>query len=299
MTDLENQTLKVFLMKENTLLPIEDDGCISYLFRGINRLSIAIPFDLDIEVKHSFVSMKLEKSFVNFENKSIKSLCLSASENVDPEKFAIIASDFASAKNRRILESNPFEWVDKWRILFGDSLKKKMVYDVLGELVALKTVYQMDKTVVWMGPSGGTHDIVGDMNIFEVKTTQKKTEYLVSINSSYQLSMTKPTNLVFVRLEKKPYCLTINKIVSDLISLGYSKKDLEESLESLGYPKGDRSRDDSYDILSILQYPINRETFPLFTIDDINRFAPKSNITSYSIGIDLNNIDHISIFEKN
>lgn len=299
MNNLEKEILKVFLMKESTMMSLNDDGCISYLARGHNTFAIAIPFNLEIDINQDFVGMKLSKSFINYDNNSISSLCLTAYDTVDPKKFALIAADFANSQNRRVLLTNPFEWIDRWRVLFGDSLKKKMVYDVLGELIALKTAIQEDKSLVWMGPSAGTHDIVGDDNIFEVKTTLKKTEYLVSVNSSYQLSTTKPTSLIFVRLEKKPYCLTINQLVSTLISLGYLEKDLEESLESLGYPKGDRNREEPYDLLSILQYPIDKETFPLFTIDDINNYAPKSNIVSYSIGLDLSNIDHKTIFEKN
>lgn len=299
MNSLENEILKVFLMKENTIMSINDDACVSYLARGHNRLSLAIPFNLDIDINQDFVGMKITKSFINFDNNSISSLCLTAYDNVDSHKFALIAADFASSRNRRTLLTNPYEWIDKWRVLFGDSLKKKMVYDVLGELISLKTVYQNDKSVIWMGPSAGTHDIVGDNNICEVKTTLKKTEYIVSINSSYQLSTTKPTKLFFIRLEKKPYCLTINQLVATLTSMGYPEQDLEDSLESLGYAKGDRSRDESYDLLSILEYEINKESFPLFTIDDINTFAPQSNIVSYSIGLDLSNIDHRTIFEKN
>lgn len=299
MNNLEKEILKVFLMKESTMMSLNDDGCVSYLARGYNTFSVAIPFNLDIEINQDFVGMKITKSFINYDNNSIASLCLTAYDAVDPNKFALISADFVSSHNRRTLLTNPFEWIDKWRILFGDSLKKKMVYDVLGELIALKTVYQNDKSVVWMGPSAGTHDIVGDNNICEVKTTLKKTEYLVSINSSYQLSTTKPTNLIFVRLEKKPYCLTINQLVTTLISMGYPEQDLEESLESLGYVKGDRNRDEPYDLLSILEYKISKETFPLFTIEDINTFAPQSNIISYSIGLDLSNIEHKTIFEKN
>lgn len=299
MNSLVSKILKVFLMDQQTIMSLNDDDCVSYLVRGYDSYSVAIPFELERRISQDFVGMKITNSFINYGNNSIASLCLTAPNSIDPMRFAIIAADFISKVNRLSLLEEPYEWIDKWRELFGDSLKKKMVYDVIGELIALKINLQKDSSLIWMGPLNGTHDIVGDNNIYEVKTTTKKTEYSITINSSYQLSTTKPTSIIFVRLEKKPYCTTINQLVSDLIILGYSEKDLEDALKSVGYEKGERLRDESFDILSILKYKVDKETFPLFTIEDINSFAPHSNITSYTIGLDLSTIEHEIIYEKN
>ena len=100
MSKLEKEILKVFLMTENTMMSINDEGCVSYLARGNNSFSIAIPFSLDIDINHSFVNIKISKSFINYDNNSIASLCLTANDTVDPQKFTLIASDFASASNR-------------------------------------------------------------------------------------------------------------------------------------------------------------------------------------------------------
>lgn len=299
MNKLEEKILNVFLMTENTMMEINDNNCISYLAKGFNSYSIAIPYNLDLEVSQDFVGMKISILYTNYDNNSIRSICLTADHSVDPAKFALVAADFASSDNRRILLTNPYEWVDKWRSIFGDSLKKKMVYDVLGEMVALKYAYEEDKTFVWMGPDAGTHDLVALENIAEVKSTVKKTENIVSINSSYQLSTTKPTKLMFVRLEKKPYCLTINKLIEQLVRLGYPENKLEESLSNLGYKKGDRQRDESFDLLSLYRYEINKENFPLFTVSDINQFAPNNNIIGYTISLDLTSVNHEVLFEKN
>ena len=33
-----------------------------------------------------------------------------------------------------------------WKEIFGDSIKSKMIYDVIGELVSLKNIFKKDKS---------------------------------------------------------------------------------------------------------------------------------------------------------
>jgi hypothetical protein len=63
-----------------------------------------------------------------------------------------------------------------------------MITDVLAELVALKYLYDEDKTARWQGPKDGTHDIVLDGRVVEVKSTTHKTNSYVSINSRFQIN---------------------------------------------------------------------------------------------------------------
>ena len=250
MSNFGKKVSEVFMMKTGYIMEINEDGCTSYLHKGDSVVSISIPFESNEQIIQKFVGITVYTSHVNFGKVSLPCLCLSASDKVDIEKFSLIAEDFGGSKNRKAIEASPYEWIDKWRTLLGDSIKEKKVYDVIGELLALKEVLRLDRTAMWMGPKAGTHDIVGKDLDYEVKSTIKKTEYEVSINSSYQLSADKTTYLILVRLEEKPYSITINKLVNELIKLGYDKEEIENSLKKLGYPQGDRDRDESYEILS-------------------------------------------------
>lgn len=295
---LSKQLSYIFDLEERKAYKILLDDLATYILKINGMYYVGIPFNKH-KVNEKFVGMQIKTEMLVYDNVSINCLCLIAGDNIDYDKFMLISEDFAKTSNRALILKDPYSWIDKWRTLFGDSLSNKKIYDVLGELISLRECYKRDKSYIWEGPNSGTHDLVGEKSIVEVKTTHLKKANIVGIHSSFQLSVDKPTNLFFVRLEKKPYCLTINKLVKELSSLGYDETKLEDSLSKLGYSKGSRSREASYDLLSLYSYPISKETFPVFGLDELNdKFAPSKNIISYSLEIDLSGIIHDVIYEK-
>ena len=108
---------------------------------------------------------------LNVNDNSFKVLYLFMNDTGDLKKFSFIGAEFIDVNNRSSLLSNPYIWVDTWKEKFGDSKKKYMITDVLAELVALKYLYDEDKTARWQGPKDGTHDIVLDGRVVEVKST--------------------------------------------------------------------------------------------------------------------------------
>ena len=288
----------IFDLEEKKAYQIIVDDLTTYILRVNGLFYICIPFNKR-NVNEKFVGFQIKTEIINYNGDSIECLCVIANPDSDPDKLMLIAEDFANSQNRKQITSDPYDWIDKWRTIFGDSLSKKMVYDVVGELIALKECYKKDETFCWEGPKGGTHDIVGNKSIVEVKTTILKKNFAVGIHSAYQLSQEKETYLYFVRLERKPYCQSINTLVRDLKLLGFPEAELEESLSKQGYGKGARSRDYTYDLLSIYAYRISKETFPIFGLEDINnQFAPYKNITGYTLEIDLSSVNHEVIYEK-
>ena len=169
-------------------------------------------------------------------------------------------------------------------------MESKMIYDVIGELIALKYIYTIDKSAIWEGPNRGTHDIVCDSFLYEVKSTKLKNDNLVSINSAFQLSNEKKEKLIFCRLELKPYSNSINTLVKELVCLGYDESSLESALYNLGYGRGSRNRDLCYDVLEIKSYDVNNENFPLISLEKLNELGPKNNIVNYSLVLDLKTI---------
>ena len=295
---LNKQLSYIFDLDERKAYKILQDDLATYILKINGMYYVGIPFNKH-KVNERFVGIQIKTEMLVYDNMSVNCLCLIASENVDYDKFMLISEDFAKASNRAQILKEPYSWVDKWRTLFGDSLSNKKVYDVLGELISLRECYKNDKSFVWEGPNSGTHDLVAEKKIVEVKTTHLKKANVVGIHSSYQLSIEKPTYLYFVRLERKPYCLTINKLVKELSSLGYDETKLEDSLNKLGYAKGSRVRETSFDLLSLYSYPISKETFPVFGLDELNdAFAPAKNIIGYSLEIDLSSIEHKALYEK-
>lgn len=299
MSKIEEAIKNVFLMSNDTLMPITLDNLTSYLAKNNTSYSVAIPFDSKKPISEEFVGMSIFTSYANFNGHSLPVLVLKAPYTVDIDNLVLVAADFISAENRDDIINNPYVWIDKWKDIFGDSIKKKMVFDVIGELLALKTFYLTDKSLVWVGQERGTHDIVGKDYIYEVKTTLRKTENFAGIHSSYQLSTEKKTQLIFVRLEKKPHSpLSIDNLVRELIELGYDSNDLERNLENNGFKIGSRSREETYDLLSLYSYDVNCKNFPIISIEDINVHAPLKNILGFELKIDLSPVEKNILFEK-
>lgn len=268
------------------------DNMVAYLHRTYSSYVVAIPYDYNQEINEEFVGIKLLTNVLTYDDDQIKILYLESSDGIDIEKFSYIGAHFINPNNRDAILTNPYKWVDEWKKIFGDSITKKMVYDVIGELYTLKYIYENDKSASWEGPSGGSHDIVTSKILYEVKSTILKNNNEVSINSVYQLDKIKKEKLIFCRLELKPYSYCINNLVDQLVALGYSREVLEEKLMKIGYAKGSRVRNISYEVINMLSYDVNEYNFPIISLDKINEFAPRKNITNYSLKLNLTSLNH-------
>lgn len=285
--ELNKEIFKLSIMKEGSILPVNQGDDEIYLCRSSNGYAVAIPFDDDRILNEPFVGITLLTNNLNFEGKSFKVLYLYMVDTGDIKKFSYIASEFADINNRESILSNPYAWVDAWNDMFGNSKKKYMISDVVAELISLKEIYKKDKSAKWLGPLDGTHDIVYDSGTVEVKSTTNKTNTYISINSSFQILGENNEKLFFVRLEPKPYANSIDSLVKDLINLGFSENELEKNLTQMGYRKGNRTRKQSYNILSIYCYDINEENFPILKLDDINNLSNIKNIVGFKLTLDL------------
>jgi hypothetical protein len=87
-------------------------------------------------------------------------------------------------------------------------------------------------------------------------------------------------------------------LIKELVQKGYLEKELEKALESSGYIKGNRLREETYDLLEVSSYKVDKDHFPLISIDGINELAPMKNIIGYTLQLDLSRIEHLVIFQK-
>ncbi len=270
-----------------------------FLCRGINSFDIAIPFNNENEFHESFVGIKLLTSTLNIEKKKIKVVCLIMQDTGDLKKFSYIGAEFIDIKHRDELLSNLYKWVDEWKEIFGDSKKKYMITDVLAELISLKYIFSKNKTAKWEGSLSGTHDIVFDNGVIEVKSTTKKTDNYISINSAFQINHDINQEIHLVRLEHKPYAqFCIDTLVSELTSLGYNEDELENNLKEMGYIKGSRVRKRTFAVLSLNSYKVNEENFPIFSLEYLNSLTKPKNIVNYQLTLDLSSIEHESLIKN-
>ena len=292
MLDLMNEVLKLCALETNKIYPIyQNENDVVYLYRGPDNYAIAIPFDDTREFEESFVGISLKTNTMNYNGDSFKVLYLSMVETGDLDKFVYVGVEFIDIRKRESLLSNPYNWIDNWKDMFGDSKKKYLITDVLAELIALKCIYEKDKTATWRGPDDGTHDIVCNNKVIEVKSTTHKTNSYISINSKFQLNEEANEKIYFVRLEIKPYAHSIDSVVEDLVKLGYNREELENKLIGMGYKKGNRIRKVTYDILSIHSYDVDQNNFPTITLEQINDLTKTKNIVNYTLTLDMATIE--------
>ncbi len=289
---LDNEILKLSIMKKGSVVPVCQGDDVTYLCRDFDGYAVAIPYDDDKVLNESFVGITLSTNTLNIEEKSFKVLYLYMVETGDLKKFAYIASEFIDLENRDNLLHNPYSWIDAWNEMFGNSKKKYMISDVVAELAAFKEVYKLNKTAKWVGPKDGTHDIVYEGGVVEVKSTTNKKNNYVSINSQFQINPDENERLFFVRLEPKPYAESIDSLVECLVQMGYSKGELEDNLSHMGYRAGNRTRKQTYDVLSIYSYKVDEDHFPVIALDDLNSLSGVKNIIGFKFTLDLSAVPY-------
>jgi len=269
-----------------------------YLVRSPNEYQIAIPFDREGDFSDDFVGIHMNSGDLEYAGEKIHVLYLHASDTLDIIKLVPIAEQFIWVSSRSQILDDPYGWFDEWRKIFGDSVKKQSVSDVVAEMVAFREIRKIDPTVKWMGPKGGSQDIVGKDHLYEVKSTTTKSGTKVFINSAIQLMGNKPESLVFVRLEYKPYGETIESIKEDLLASGYPEEEVEANLARKGILKGSKYRKIGYEIIEILSYDVTPDIFPKITLSDLNEKAPLNNIIDYQLTLSLDTLPSTSIFKK-
>lgn len=290
MKNIYNEILQLRFLKLGGVLKIDYENAPFYLNRSEQGYAVAIPYNEEKILNESFVSITLATNMLNIGNESFKVLYLHMGQTGDLEKFAYVATEFVNPANRASIINNPYQWVDSWMEMFGNAKKKYLVTDVVAELLSLKHMYNLNKSTQWAGPLDGTHDIVFNSGVVEVKSTTNKSNNYVEINSNFQLNPTINEKLFFVRLEAKPYQNSIDSLVKELVDMGYSKAILEECLTKMGYREGKRTRQQSYAVLEISSYEVNSDNFPIIKLEDLNALTKSKNIVSFKMRLDLTGV---------
>lgn len=293
MTNLRNELYIIKGMSNYTRYELKSlkPGYPAILYKEPNEYGVAFPFNDNREIKYKFVNIILETKYID----SQKILYLHSKNIVDIDKFVLIAENFLDENNRDYILSDPYKWADEWKDTFGNSKRKLLVSDLIAELIVYEILIKEDKNVSWGASEKTTHDFEMLEKSVEVKSTTNKTNTLISVNSSYQLSGSKPVFIYFVRLEKVKFKNSINSCVEKIVSLGIPRDALEAELSKLGYPKGVKERDDSFDLLEIRSYVVEESNFPKIDLNDLNNLIGVKNIVAYKFELDLSNVPYKKI----
>lgn len=114
----------------------------------------------------------------------------------------------------------------------GNRRSEKTGYNVIAEMLALKSICESDKTVKWASEHMGNHDLESDFVSIEVKSTIKKSDTNVTISSQHQLKSERPLFLYFCRLEESAQGVSINNVKNMLVNFGYPESYLNIRLKN-------------------------------------------------------------------
>lgn len=248
-------------------------GAPAYVIRGVHQeCSVAIPMTEAIEVNEEFAAVQLKSVRKNVGGQELNLLMLTYGGARPPKPFAALCAEFLYPGDgglcRRELVENPVAWWRGWKEVLGNQDVDLRVYDVLGELNALKLLSKNMPHInfSWHGPEGSSYDIHSRDALYEVKSTIVKGDKRVVVHNAFQFDAGNvPLYLLHCVFEPSAAGCSINDLVGELVAGGVLNYDhIEQVLNNLGMAKGRSIRNKKYLLLSIDQYKVD-ERFPVIT----------------------------------
>lgn len=236
------------------------------------------------------------RSFDRLIGNETKDLIVLGAYRKDVQKtFARICTSFCDygddGENRERILSNPLAWWEKWKLLLGNVISEKKVYDVLGELLVFEKLLVKYKSVEWSLEKYGVVDLIADSVGYEVKSTTSRYLQSVTVSSQYQLNH-ENLHLIFVCCEEdglEP--VSINDVVNRLHLTDKELDVLNERLKSYGYEEGSSSRDRKYSVLFMRDYVVD-DSFPSINPNSFKDNKIPNGITKITYEISLENIPY-------
>jgi len=256
------------------------------------RFGVAIPYSGKEPVVESFASAWIESLAIkNIACDECLVLCSFDSSSAFSSLCAEFVNPGSSGSCRKELTSNPVAWWNEWKNLLGNKSVDLRVYDVLGELVSLLALVKQGEDPVWRGPCKSVCDIDCGSNKYEVKSTLTRNSKSVQIHGLFQLTDDGARkHLLLARFEPSIQGLSINSLVEDLYCEGFSKAELNNYLQDLGYPSGSSSRSKCYTLLDLSHYFIDEE-FPHISASSFVGGGLPQGVTSINYCISLDGIE--------
>ena len=254
---------------------------------------VAIPLPDNVEVAEKFSGAKLYNDIIELNGQKENVLLLVTELEDIKYPFATLCAELITPGDagilRREVEENPVNWWKQWKELLGNKNIDERVYDVLGELYTLRYLAKRGRMAIWNGPNSATYDIECDCMYYEVKSTMAREKRQITLNNHFQLDPPdgKELKLILCQFEVAQTGYNIDSLVDELIQYGYSKQDLNQKLEVLGFEKRNSARKRCYMLHAMIEYDVD-DKFPAIRESSfVGGVLPKGVQTiTYTISLD-------------
>lgn len=257
---------------------------------GDGSSGVAIEVDGDLVVNESFANATLKTIRPLGSEVNYLVLCSQA----PTRGFAVLCSEFLdpgeNGEIRAERKADPVAWWGSWCELLGNRNARQRVYDVIGEMVALRFLQLRGGDPIWRGPHAGRYDIECSNILYEVKSTQSRNSKRFQAHGLFQFDEHKrEEKLFYCRLEEAESGVSINSLERDLIAGGYDRFELDVALGVLGYPAGKSVRDRQYAIVSMELFDVD-EDFPHIESASFVGGALPLGVVSMNYDVDLSSV---------
>ena len=302
-SDIQNNWHTDIIGQAHKIRPLWELGYPSWTVKYRESYGVAIPYDGEEEINEFFSSAQIKSDVIIVEEGNTKrAIILIAANSVSRDSFAALCEELLSPgangeKRKRILDS-PVAWWQEWKELLGNRDIDERVYDLLGELCALRFLVSCGKDVTWEGPNYATYDIEIEGGFVEVKSTLSRAHKEITISNLFQLDPPgKTLNLFFCQFERTDQNgFSIDSIVDELVSLGLNRDYLNMRLSRQGLVMGMSARRQLFILHDMLNYKID-ENFPRITPSSFVGGVLPTGITKIDYTIDLDGIPAQSLIQ--
>lgn len=239
----------------------------AYAVNSSGYIGVAIKTTEDVCILEKFNKVEISNADLTIDGVIHKTIFLFTKESYMDEHYGTLCLDFLDLKKRELISKTPLEWFKEWSELLGNIKKKKMVFDVIGEMKVLLLLQNKGLQPSWDSITMNTFDISTIEELYEVKTTTNKTTNYITIHNQFQLDDKGLNNLfiAFVRVEANENGDSIDSLFNDLKNVKYKRIDaVEKYLETIGYGIGKNERYAKYVVHEIRKYKID-DNFPKIT----------------------------------
>ena len=249
-------------LKNNKSFYIEEYKAYAVNSNGYKGVAVEVGESVDIDEK--FNNVYLKKLFLIINKKEVNVVFLYTTDTFVNDRFGLICMNFLDKKNREIIANTPQKWFEEWAQLVGNTKKKKMIYDVVGEMKILSLLQKNGQKPIWNSTEVGTYDITALDGVYEVKTTKSKTVSTIVVHNQYQLNyqgLDKPLYIAYCKLEANDAGESIDSLYKELINNGFAKDILDSYLSKMNYYEGKSERKVCFMINEIRLYKVD-DNFP-------------------------------------
>lgn len=207
-------------------------------------------------------------------------------------EFAVVCAQMVDPGDdgaaRAALLADPTEWWQRWRHLLGNALTTQTSHATLAELLAFERLLANGEQVTWLGPLGGTVDLVTPAAGFEVKSTVSRYDSRIHVSGQFQLAMadTGRLSLVHYRFEPTPSGESVDDVCRRLVAAGVASDLLEGLLMRCGLEAGCSARSEAFALLESRLYAVD-EAFPRIVPSSFASGALPNGVVHIEYQVDL------------